>query len=387
VVAVVQARMSSSRLPGKSLAPLGESTLLGWVLRRLMPVASLDRMVVATSADPSDDRIAEESERLGVTVVRGSLDDVLDRYRQAVEETSASTVVRVTADCPVLDPGIVEAAVSTLAQEGADYASTNLDQEIVHGLDCEAITAEALLIAAREAIDQGEREHVTPFLYRRRRRFRCVPVPLPAWARRPELRLTVDESADLEVMRLLVARLQADPETLESKDAVELLAADSSIGDLNASVLHRDVVQLRAATTEDRDILLAWRNDPVTVRYSRTGRGAEEDEHTAWLAEKLSDARTSIWMALVNGRPVGQVRIDRMGDEAEVHLTVDPASRGRGLGTEILRATLASIDDERLPALLAEIREDNVASMRAFNRVGFREVGRRGPWRLLRWER
>jgi spore coat polysaccharide biosynthesis protein SpsF (cytidylyltransferase family) len=241
VAAVIQARMSSSRLPGKSVAPLAGTPLLAWVAARAARAELVDVVAVATSDDPGDDPIADIADRLGVRCVRGSLSDVLDRYRLAVEVLAPDVVVRLAADCPLVDPAIVDLGVRTLTSEHADYVSTNLAGEFPHGLDVEVARADALLTAAAEAVDPAEREHVMPFLYRQRDRFRCVAVPAPEWARHPELRLTVDQPEDLDVVQVIVARLGGGPLDVRAEDAVRVLLDDAELRARNQDVPHRTV--------------------------------------------------------------------------------------------------------------------------------------------------
>lgn len=165
-VAVVQARMSSSRLPGKVLLPLGGRTVLGCVVARLRRARRLDSIVIATSTDLTDLVIAEWARELGVRACRGPLDNVLARYALAAREAGADTVVRITADCPLVDPGVVDAMVEQFAAVPCDYLSNALQRTYPRGLDVEVMTREALLRAAAEATQPHEREHVTPYLYR-----------------------------------------------------------------------------------------------------------------------------------------------------------------------------------------------------------------------------
>jgi spore coat polysaccharide biosynthesis protein SpsF len=205
VVAVVQARMGSSRLPGKVLEPLGDTTVLGSGIRRLLRARTLDAVVVATTWDARDDVVVDEAARHGALVVRGSEDDVLSRYALAARETGAGTVVRVTSDCPLVDPSIVDACVRLRQTADVAYASNTLVRSFPRGLDVEAFSASALLEADSEAMAEDEREHVTPFIKRHPDRFPAASLVADDPA--PELRVTVDEAADLACVRAIVAEL------------------------------------------------------------------------------------------------------------------------------------------------------------------------------------
>jgi spore coat polysaccharide biosynthesis protein SpsF len=164
--------------------------------------------VVATSDEERDDPVAAVAADAGITAVRGPEDDVLRRFALALEAHPADRVVRLTADCPLADPALVADVLALAERRGADYASNAVVRTFPDGLDVEVVTAAALRLADREAIDRAEREHVTPFVYRRPERFRLAvllndePLGTERW--------TVDTAADLERVRAIVAGL-ADP--------------------------------------------------------------------------------------------------------------------------------------------------------------------------------
>jgi len=226
-LAILQARMSSSRFPGKVLSPLFGEPMIFRQIERLARTRRIDRLVVATSTDGSDDTLAEACAARGVAVFRGSLDDVLDRFAGALDLfPEAKTVIRVTADCPLADWTVVDEVIAHLEATGADYASnTPAERTYPHGLDVEVMRREALLDAWRDGRDPYEREHVTPYIYRRPETYRLEFVSrTPSLA---HLRWTVDYPADLEFVRDVYARLYpADPAF--GSEAVVALARNSS---------------------------------------------------------------------------------------------------------------------------------------------------------------
>lgn len=175
IVAILQARMSSTRLPGKAMRPLLGEPMVGRQIERLLRCRAVDKLVVATSDDPSDDPLAAYCETTGAVVFRGSLPDVLDRFhRAAVAHGPADHVVRLTADCPLADPAVIDDCVRLHVKSGADYTSNTQDRSYPDGLDVEVMTFAALDAMHAEAADPYEREHVTPFIYRRPERFRIA---------------------------------------------------------------------------------------------------------------------------------------------------------------------------------------------------------------------
>lgn len=212
VLALVQARMGSRRFPGKSLAPFAETTVLGRVLERLAEVERPLELTVATSSEREDDELVSECERLGVRVVRGARDDVLGRFADALEQLGRADalVLRICADRPLLCPRLVEEAIDRWAEtDDADYLANNLERSYPDGLDVELVRGGCLLAAARESDDPYEREHVTPFVYRRPERFRLRSVTCPYGAF-GHVRVALDTPEDharlLEAHELLAAR-------------------------------------------------------------------------------------------------------------------------------------------------------------------------------------
>jgi len=204
--------MSSSRLPGKVLADLAGAPMILRQIERLSRARRLGRIVVATSDQASDDVLAARLDQAGVAVFRGSLNDVLARFIGAMDAFGATgTVVRLTADCPLADPVVIDETVALHLASDADYTSnTPARRSYPKGLDVEVFRAEALRTAARETADPYDREHVTPFLYRRPERFRIAG--LEQAADEGEVRWTVDRPDDLDFVRAVYAGLySADP--------------------------------------------------------------------------------------------------------------------------------------------------------------------------------
>ncbi|WP_208608300.1 cytidylyltransferase domain-containing protein [Amycolatopsis pretoriensis] len=205
VNAVIQARSSSTRLPGKVLRPLGGRSVLGWVVRAAAAASGVDQVVVATSSDASDDDVALEAARCGAVVVRGPLDDVLERFAVALREHPADAVIRLTADCPLLDPALI-GRLATLwrAEPSLDYVSTTLVRTLPRGFDAELVRASVLAEQVASATG-ADREHVTSGIYSQPSRYSCSGVVVSPAA--DDLRVTLDTAEDWELLTALVAEL------------------------------------------------------------------------------------------------------------------------------------------------------------------------------------
>lgn len=206
-VAIVQARMGSTRLPGKVLRPIAGVAMLELLLARLACARELDEIVIATADDAANAPLAALAARLGYRCVAGSERDVLDRYVQAARAAEADVVVRITGDCPLVDPALVDTAIERFRQSAVDYFTNTLPPTYPDGLDIEVFTHAALERAAAEAQSAHDREHVTPYL-RQPGRFRTGGMQHPQDL--SALRWTVDEAADLDVIERVFAYFSPD---------------------------------------------------------------------------------------------------------------------------------------------------------------------------------
>jgi spore coat polysaccharide biosynthesis protein SpsF len=247
VVAFVQARLGSQRLPGKVLRDLSGAdpategfTVLDWCLHRLHRAQRLDAVVVATSTSEADDPLAAYCGERGHRVARGDLDDVLSRMVGAAEEQGADVLVRVTADCPLVDPAVVDRVVDEHLRSGADFTANRLPpphhRTYPIGLDVEVATMDAMRRAAREATAKAHREHVMPYLYETG--LFDVRVVESDGGDHGEVRWTVDTPEDLAAVGALVRH----PDVRLTSAWQELLTVwqgDPTLARLNAEVRQR----------------------------------------------------------------------------------------------------------------------------------------------------
>lgn len=234
VVAVIQARMGSSRLPGKSLAPIEGRPMLWHVIQRVKRATLVDRVVVATSTNTLDDAIEEMCRESGVHCYRGSEHDVLDRFYVAARAEKASQVVRITADCPLIDPQVIDSVVRRFQRGDLDYASNAMVRSYPDGLDTEIFSFSVLERAWHEATKSSEREHVTPYL--RSEKFRTANVECDSTSLYQHYRWTVDEAEDLEFIRA-VYRAMREMENFGMKDVLELIQKNPRLEKLNSEIV------------------------------------------------------------------------------------------------------------------------------------------------------
>ncbi|MFZ3263888.1 MAG: aminotransferase class III-fold pyridoxal phosphate-dependent enzyme [Terriglobales bacterium] len=234
IVAVIQARMGSRRLPGKSLAEIEGRPMLWHVIQRVKRAALIDRVVVATSTNRADDVIEEMCRKNRVPCYRGSENDVLDRFYTAARAEKASQVVRITADCPLIDPEVMDRVVRRFQRGDLDYASNAMVRTYPDGLDTEIFSFSALERAWHEATRTSEREHVTPYL--RSNKFRTANVESDSASLYQHYRWTVDEAEDLEFIRAVYHALR-EKDNFGMKDVLELIEKNPGLEKMNSEIV------------------------------------------------------------------------------------------------------------------------------------------------------
>lgn len=240
IVAIVQARMGSTRLPGKVLKDIAGKPMLQHVIERLQRADRLAEVVLATSTHPQDRVLLDMAGELGVRGVAGSEDDVLSRYARAARETEADAVVRITSDCPLIDPELVDRSVGFFLVEKADYAANCIQQTFPRGMETEVFSAGKLFEIDREAQLPYEREHVTPRFYQHAELYAARYLSAEGEYHRPELRLCVDTTQDLALVRGIFDRLGPD-NTFPLLDIIRLLDREPDLRALNAQVKQKEL--------------------------------------------------------------------------------------------------------------------------------------------------
>lgn len=250
IVGIIQARMGSTRLPGKALADLAGAPFFARVVERMRACETLDALVLATTTDPSDDPLVALATSLGLPVYRGAVDDVLDRFTQAARMVDAHLIVRITADDPFKDPQVTDHAVRLwLNQPDLDYVSNTLRPTYPEGLDIEVFTREALERAWREAQLPSEREHVTPYIWKHPDRFRLLNFEHERDL--SHLRWTVDYPEDLTFARAVYERLYRPGQVFLMADILRLLEVEPQLAQVNAG-FQRNAGYLKSLAEDQR---------------------------------------------------------------------------------------------------------------------------------------
>lgn len=233
VVAIIQARIGSTRLPGKVLKDIGGCTMLARVVHRTKRATLLDEVVVATTVEPADKAIVAECAKLDVPVFRGDEQDVLDRYYRAAQAHRAEAIVRITSDCPLIDPGVTSKVVRAFLETNPHYASNSLERTYPRGLDTEVMTLSALERAWHQATESYQRVHVTPFLYQNPDLFKLLSVKNDQDY--SSYRWTVDTPEDLAFVQEVYERLGND-DAIDWTDVLGLLEREPALVEFNRAI-------------------------------------------------------------------------------------------------------------------------------------------------------
>jgi spore coat polysaccharide biosynthesis protein SpsF len=228
--------MGSTRLPGKVLKEIQGCTMLQRVFQRTRQAKLLDDVVVVTSTLAADDAIVAECSRMGAPYFRGSDDDVLDRFYQAMLQYRPAAIVRITSDCPLIDSSVIDLTIREFMEKAPDYASNSIIRCFPRGLDTEVMTAAVLERAWREADQPWQRIHVTPYIYQNPQIFRMLPVT--ADCDLGALRWTVDTPEDLEFVRAVYAALR-NTENFDWHDVLEVLRCHPELAEINAAIVQK----------------------------------------------------------------------------------------------------------------------------------------------------
>lgn len=231
---IIQARMGSTRLPGKVLMPLRGKPVLSHVINRVRQAKCVDEIVIATTLSPSDDPICDLATQEGVVHYRGSELDVLERYYYSAQSSQADKIIRITSDCPLIDPGVIDATYELFETSEADFVSNTLTRTFPRGLDVEIFNFNILEEAYREAISPEHREHVTAFMYTNPQRFSIAQYTFPSDESR--YRWTLDTTEDWELIQHIYKYLGETHAYAEWTAVLRLMKDYPHLVEINANV-------------------------------------------------------------------------------------------------------------------------------------------------------
>ncbi len=235
-VAVIQAHMGSERLPGKVMLPLCGRPMIARLLYRASHPALLDEVWVAATSSPKDDELCKFLQKENFKVYRGSEDDVLSSYVETARKSEADFIVRLTGDCPLIDPDLIDDVIEAFLKSDYDYMKPLHEDGTIRGLDTEIFTLDALMRADAMANDAPSREHVTLYMYRNPEQFSVGVFPFPERLKLPGARLCVDEENDFKLISTIYEELYIEGKLIPIADVLELLRQQPELLQINSEV-------------------------------------------------------------------------------------------------------------------------------------------------------
>ena len=375
-LAIVQARMTSTRLPGKVLLDICGKPSLQRMIERIKMATTIDKVIIATTINASDDLIVELCEKLKVEVFRGDEDDVLGRFYESSKESDVENVVRLTADCPMIDPEVIDEAISAFSISNYDYLSNTIDRTYPDGLDVEVMTVDALREAHNKATAPFLREHVTTYISGKRPdlgagNFRLGQIRFENDY--SNIRWTLDTQDDLQRIRSLVSKLPEDYRWLE---ALSIAKQNPVLLGTNNDNHINEKLTLRLAKASDVKILFEWVNTPSSLKNKvKSNAPIKWTTHKSWFNKRLNNLIIKIWLIEVNMQAIGQVRAECEKNKLLIDIFIDEIFRGNDYGYKALKLLIKKCQ-EIYPGvpLHAIIKNENYASLNLFRRVGFLEI-------------
>jgi spore coat polysaccharide biosynthesis protein SpsF len=245
VVAIIQARAGSTRLPGKVFKDISGKPMLWHLVNRLKYSQTINEIVIAIPDSTSNDKLASFVKELGVECFRGSEEDVLSRYYGAAMQYKGDVIVRLTSDCPLIDPRITDSVIKAHLSSDVDYTYKGPNSGFPRGLDTEVFPFQALKKTFNEATKDYEREHVTPYIYQHPELFKIDLIQATGKLKRPDLRLTVDTEEDLAFIRGLYQRLYRKGQIFYTENVIDLLDMHPELIHINAQVKQKELGAIR----------------------------------------------------------------------------------------------------------------------------------------------
>lgn len=234
IICIIQARMGSTRLPGKILKKIKDKPMLDYVIERVKLSTNINNTVLATTESSKDDVVVDYAKRKKINYFRGSEDDVLSRYYYAAIQFKGQIIIRISADDPLIDPEIIDQVIDLHLETNADYTTNNLIKTFPLGSDVEVFNFQALEYAFNNAKLGYQREHVTPFIKENSKRFKLENYEAKGKLRRPDIRITVDTKEDFELIKLII--LHFNNNYFITEDIINFLETNSHLLNINKHI-------------------------------------------------------------------------------------------------------------------------------------------------------
>lgn len=239
IVAIIQARMGSTRLPEKVLKKIKDKVVIDYVIERLRFCENLNDIIIATTTSKKDDILQQYAKSKDINCFRGSEEDVLNRYYCAAKKYESDKIVRITSDCPLIDPWIVDTVIEKHIEKKADYTANIIKRTFPRGLDVEIFDFNVLEDTQKNAHDKYQREHVTPYILEHPEKFILKNVEAKGKLRRPDIRITLDTKEDFELIEKIL--LNFDTLNFTSEEIIDFLDKHPKLLEINKTIVQKEL--------------------------------------------------------------------------------------------------------------------------------------------------
>jgi len=375
-VAIIQARVGSTRLPRKVLKEIKGKTILYHVVQRVKQCKYIDDIIIATSNLEQDDDIVKEAKGIGVSYFRGSESDVLSRYYHAAKSNNADIIVRITSDCPLIDPNVTDKLVKHYLNNKHDIVTNAVadlsKRTYPRGLDTEVFSFKQLELANLNAKEPYQREHVTPYIYENTDNIYYYLNEIDY----SKYRWTLDTKEDFILINEIYNHFYNGNHDFYLNEIVKFMEENPKLHDINKNFEKKYnlgspiIIKLRKATYEDCYLLFDWANDEAVRANSFNSKKIDIEAHKQWLKNKLQDKNTELYIILNDGYNVGTIRIDNSDIEAMISYSIASEFRGKGIGKAVLKYIKDNMKERKLVGL---VKHDNIASIKSFESAGYKK--------------
>ena len=373
-IAIIQARMQSSRLPGKVLLELNGKPVLGNIFDRVSKCKNINNIVIATSIEKSDDEIEAFCKKENIDCFRGSQNNVLERFYLCSFKYGADVIVRLTGDNALVDPDILNEGLGYFYDVFPDYLFYK--RRLPLGMAVEIFRKEALEKAYYETDDIECKEHVTPYMRRNPQAFQTINYEDTTDMDYSDIRFTIDSELDFEFVGNLYRCFNNN--TFSLGETLQVLEDHPEWRAINAGVVQKRVTYhagtyLREAVLKDCKMLLEWANDPVVRKNSFSVNQITREDHEIWFDNILKDPNEKLLIFMDEDVPIGQVRLECRDGRGLIHYSIVSRYRGKGFGNEIIKEIIdyAKKNCDEISVLLARVKEENLRSKKVFLANGF----------------
>ena len=387
---IIQARMGSTRLPNKVLTEIENKPLLKHVMERCSN-ANVHDIIIATSTNEENDSIENFCKINGYSCFRGSEDNVLDRFYQTAKKFNLDAIIRITGDCPLISPKIINDLIRKFKEEKVDYLSNASKRSFPRGLDCEIFSFKSIEKAHELVTEKRDEEHVTTFIYGNPAIFKIGHLIAEGILNKPNIRLCVDTDNDLKLIKNIYSKLysgkiipvedvieylEKNPELIKINQEEELTQQKEIEGAGISQKIEKNLI-LKKVDSSDIDFLFNLRNKDYIYSISLNPKPITYEEHINWIEPIISNENENrmLYVILCGNKKAGQIRFDVLDKKiVDVNISVLKEYHGKGIANFALEEGIQKMEKKNVVKILAEVFETNPASIKFFEKQGFQRV-------------